>query len=238
MTLFVACGNIQQPYPLQDIPADLFTDELLLPSNGNPRVRQRHRCRWVAHFLLWKLLKKAQINTALLGRIYRTASGRPQFPIPHIDFNISHCGDWVAVILQIGNQHQHSVVGIDIEYAQKARNYTALLGHFASECEQQWFLRQQDAAGSFYRIWCLREAVLKSQGVGIVKLSEVRHDPLNLSLHSAYCPRGQLLFSAQFPFYLAFFTNLGFAALQCFRWDGEGLAAEKLQHPLIYSVNY
>ncbi len=238
MTLLIACGNIQQYYPLQDIPAELLTDELLFQPNEHPRVRQRHRCRWVAHFLLWELLKKAQINTALLGNISRTASGRPQFSLRHIDFNISHSGDWVAVILQIKPASSDSVVGIDIEYVQKSRNYTALLGHFAAEAEQQWFMRQQDATGSFYRIWCLREALLKSQGVGIVKLSEVRHDPLRLSLHSAYCPRGQLIFSTQFPFYLAFFANVEPIVAHCFRWGKDGLVAEELEHSIVYSVNH
>ena len=45
------------------------------------------------------------------------------------------------------------------------------MAHFAPQAEQEWFAKQPDADLAFYRCWCLREAVLKSQGVGIVKLS-------------------------------------------------------------------
>ena len=45
------------------------------------------------------------------------------------------------------------------------------MAHFAPQAEQEWFAKQPDTEQAFYRCWCLREAVLKSQGVGIVKLS-------------------------------------------------------------------
>ena len=61
-------------------------------------------------------------STALLGQIYRTQSGRPQFPVENIDFNISHSGDWVAVLLHI-NESEKSAVGIDIEFPKK-RNFS------------------------------------------------------------------------------------------------------------------
>ena len=60
----------------------------------------------IGAFLLWQLLKTAEKSTALLGRIYRTQSGRPQFPVENIDFNISHSGDWVAVLLHINESEK------------------------------------------------------------------------------------------------------------------------------------
>ena len=51
------------------------------------------------------------------------------------------------------------------------------MAHFAPQAEQEWFAKQLDEEQAFYRCWCLREAVLKSQGVGIVKLSSVVHLP-------------------------------------------------------------
>ncbi len=69
-----------------------------------------------------------------------------------------------------------SAVGIDIEFP-KIRNFTALMEHIAPKEEIDWFHYQQDSLNAFYRCWCLREAVLKSQGFGIVKLSNVRHFP-------------------------------------------------------------
>lgn len=237
MAVFIAWGNIQKNYSFQDIPADLLPEQLRIVPQGNPRVLQRYECRKLAHFLLWQLCKIAQIPTALLSQITRTQSGRPQFPVNHIDFNITHSGDWVAVILNVVEQGE-CAVGIDIEFPQKSRNFAALLHHFAAENEIQWFEQQQDKARAFYQIWCLREAVLKSQGVGIVKLSEVKHNPERLSLHSAYCPVGELIFTAELPFYLAAFSSgNGLTTARYFQLAEKRLQSVDLKHSVKYSVN-
>jgi len=70
------------------------------------------------------------------------------------------------------------------------------MAHFAPQAEQEWFAKQLDEEQAFYRCWCLREAVLKSQGVGIVKLSSVTHLPEQLQIFSDYCSKGELLFTA------------------------------------------
>ena len=87
MTTFIAYANIQQPFPFDEIPRELVPENLHMELQGNSRITQRHQCRRLAHFLLWQLLKKAGKSTALLGQIYRTQSGRPQFLVENIDFN-------------------------------------------------------------------------------------------------------------------------------------------------------
>ena len=111
------------------------------------RVFQRHQCRRLAHLLLFQLLKISGKSTALLSQIQRTESGRPYFLDERIDFNISHSGDWVAVILDIRNEEK-SVVGIDIEFP-KIRNFTALMEHIAPKEEIDWFHHQQDSLKAF-----------------------------------------------------------------------------------------
>ena len=76
------------------------------------------------------------------------------------------------------------------------------MAHFAPQAEQEWFAKQLDEEQAFYRCWCLREAVLKSQGVGIVKLSSVVHLPERLQIFSDYCPKGELIFTDELPFIL------------------------------------
>ncbi|HDR0611840.1 4'-phosphopantetheinyl transferase family protein [Pasteurella multocida] len=237
MTTFIAYGNINDTYPLESIPRELLIEKLRQPQSSNQRVQKRHRCRWVAHFLLWQLLKISQKPTALLKLIDYSQSGRPQLPVHDVDFNISHSGDWVAVILRVNTQGD-SIVGIDIESPQKERDYPALLAYFASPSEQAWFAQQQEKEKSFYLSWCLREAVLKSQGVGIVKLSAVQHDPLLCQIQSQHCPAGQLVFSHRLPFYLAFFIN----QTQCldvhyFTWQRGILAETTLHDATYYKVN-
>ena len=76
------------------------------------------------------------------------------------------------------------------------------MAHFAPQAEQEWFAKQLNEEQAFYRCWCLREAVLKSQGVGIVKLSSVVHLPARLQIFSDYCPKGELIFTDELPFIL------------------------------------
>ncbi|QEH46109.1 4'-phosphopantetheinyl transferase superfamily protein [Aggregatibacter actinomycetemcomitans] len=238
MTTLIAWGNIQTPFPFQDIPSTLVPPNLFALNNENPRVQQRWQCRRLAHFLLWQLLKTSGKSTALLGQIARTASGRPYFPPPGIDFNISHSGDWVAVILHINDNSEKSAVGIDIESPRKERPYLALLAHFAPAEEIRWFQQQPDEKSAFYRIWCLREAVLKSQGTGIVKLSEVTHLPDMQEIYSRYCPRGQLIFTAELSFYLAFFVNQNRPhSLHYFVWNGKQFETQMLLQKIHYDVN-
>lgn len=238
MTTLIAWGNIHTPFLFHDIPADLIPANLLTLSHGNPRMQQRWQCRRLAHFLLWQLLKTAEKPTALLGQISRTKSDRPQFSSSELDFNISHSGDWVAVILHISQPGEKSAVGIDIESPCKERPYLALLEHFASAEEIDWFQQQTESQSAFYRIWCLREAVLKSQGVGIAKLSEVTHQPETLHIFSAHCPRGQLCFTDELPFYLAYFVNqTPIKSPYFWAWDGDHLQPQRLVHKIHYNVN-
>lgn len=235
MTTLIAYANIQQPFPFYEIPPELVPESLLTFQSENSRVRQRQQCQKLAHFLLWQLLKITGKNTALLGGIERTESGRPYFPNDPIDFNISHSGDWVAVILE-DNGEKKSAVGIDIEFP-KQRHFLGLMQHFAPKDEVVWFSQQLDTEGAFYRSWCLREAILKSQGVGIVKLSEVRHLPYELKIFSDYCPPGGLFFTNELPFYLAAFTNQPQNQPHFLQWDGKKLEQKILEQLIHYDVN-
>ncbi|PJG83490.1 4'-phosphopantetheinyl transferase family protein [Caviibacterium pharyngocola] len=236
MSIFVAWGNSKDEYPLAQIPQALWSEKILAAPKEHIRLQRRYRCRRAAHFLLWQLSQKAGVDPALLARIEQTDSGRPYFPVQHIDFNISHSGDWVAVVLQVLPQGQKSAVGIDIEFAEKSRNFTALLQHFAAPQELNWFA-DLPSEENFYRIWCGREALLKSQGAGIAKLSEVQHYPQNLTLYSQHCPRGELIFSAELPFYFALFANQSLDSTQYFAWRAGVLSAQSLAQAIKYQVN-
>lgn len=237
MATLIAFANIHTDFPFSLLPKEIIPQKLMQLPQGNERVKQRHHCRQLAYFLLWELCKTEKIPTALLADIYRTSSGRPEFPVEHIDFNISHSGDWVAVILNVASDAK-CAVGIDIEHCKKARNYTALLQHFAAPKEQDWFSKQTNSEQAFYQIWCLREAVLKSQGVGIVKLSEVEHQPEALTLHSAHCPSGQLIFTSELPFYLAVFAEQNaLEQAQFFHWNGQ-LTPYFVKSAVNYEVNF
>lgn len=233
----VIWGNIADLPPSAVLRQYLPQAFLQRVETGNARRQQRRQCSILAHFLLAMLLEHFQQPLSLLQRIQRTTSGRPYFAdIPHLDFNISHSGDWVAVILAMG-ENGKSAVAIDIESPQKVRNFNGLLRFYADSAEQQWFARQPHAEAAFYRTWCPREAVLKSQGVGIVKLRSVIHRPDRLQIECAYAPQGKLFFSDELPFYLAYFLQQdNEKAPQLFAWQRDTNSAN-LTKQLIYQVN-
>lgn len=227
----VVFAHNNEPIPLPFLP----------PRGLSTRQLQRWKSQRLAHFLLTQLFEKYQLPSHLLEEIKYTESGRPFVQHEHIDFNISHSGDWVAIIFCY---HQHKLqVGIDIEHPQRIRRYADLLRHYANAEEITGLLEQNHTpftklADRFYLSWCLHEAVLKSQGVGIVKLSEVQHFPKQRLIHSAYCPQGILHFYHQLPFYLCYFyQDLCDSLAVLSQWkNGQWQKISDFQ-PLVYQVN-
>ncbi|KMK51192.1 hypothetical protein RO21_07530 [[Actinobacillus] muris] len=213
------------------------------PPHLSARLLRKWKSRRTAHFLLNRLLQQSGLDPDLLKDMQRTISDRPYLDHDRLDFNISHSGDWVAVIFSLSQPKR--AVGIDIEHPQKVRRYRDLFRYFAAESEiaeieNGNILPQLDRLSSrFYLSWCLREAVLKSQGVGIVKLSEVRHSLAQQRIFSAHCPKGELHFYHQLPFYLAyFFEQSGFmlSSPTLAQWQN-GQIVPIQYSPIIYQVN-
>ena len=208
-------------------------------SELSSRQIQKWKSRRLAHFLLHQCMAQHGLDDALLAKIQETPSGRPYVPHPHVDFNISHSGDWVAVIFRY-SQSQNAV-GIDIEQPQKTRRYQALLEYYAStqeiaELSDMRYLPQLTTCEQrFYLTWCLREAILKAQGIGIAKLSEVYHNISQQRIESIHCPKGKLFFFYQLPCYLAYFSEQGQMA-ELTQWKNGQLHMLELE-PIIYQVN-
>ncbi|AKO45196.1 4'-phosphopantetheinyl transferase family protein [[Haemophilus] ducreyi] len=217
-----------------------------LPKALSERQFKRWKSRCLANFLLGKLFEKHQLVTQLLDHIQLTTSGRPFVAHPNIDFNISHSGDWVAVILckkEAATATPKKCVGIDIEHPQRSRRYADLLKHYANPEEIEGLLHQNHTPFTalidrFYLSWCIREAVLKSQGVGIVKLSEVCHLPQQRLIESAHCPTGKLCFYHQLPFYLCYFYEaIEYCQPKLMQWQqGKWQTIDHIE-PLVYQVN-
>lgn len=206
------------------------------------RQWKKWKSQRMAFFLLHKIFEQHQLDVTQLQEIARTQSGRPYLADPRIDFNISHSGEWVAVIFSLSTPKIR--VGIDIEHPQKTRRYWELLHYYASSSE---ITEIQNAAilpqlvsleQRFYLSWCLREAVLKSQGVGIAKLSEVQHVLHQQKIYSAYCPAGILCFYHQLPFYLAYFCEPTATLPPLMQWQNQQFQLIDQLSPLIYQVNH
>lgn len=210
------------------------------PEPLSERLRQKWKGRRLADILLTGLAEKLGEDVPL-AQIQRTASGRPFLPNRNWDFNISHSGEWVA--LACASTEPPSVVGIDIEHPQKLRPFLALLKHYTSIEEYRDLL---DVALSpelvgletrFYLSWCLREAVLKSQGAGIAKLSSVKHHLREQQIFTPHCPTGQLYFYSQLPFFLAAFFESSDGLPQLYQWQYKRWKSLENLQPHIYAVN-
>lgn len=213
----------------------------LPPVGLSERLLQKWKSRRMARFLLHQLFTKYQLDCTLLSQIKKTPSGRPFVNHPEIDFNISHSGDWVAVIF--AQTPTGKKVAVDIEQAGRPRRYSQLLAYYANQEELADFANPQilpqlkELEQRFYLSWCLREAVLKSQGVGIVKLKSVQHFPEQSLIESPFCPTGKCYFYHQLPFYLAYFVEQAEQDIPIFQWKNEMLQKIEKISPLIYDVN-
>lgn len=223
-------------------------EPFLPPEHLTERQLKRWKSRRMAAFLLKTLLAKHGLSPNLTAHIQRAPNGRPYLERADVDFNISHSGDWVAIIFSKMAEHQPKcTVAIDLEHPQKVRRFESLIRHYADTVEIEQLLENRQSAKPkilptleqrFYLSWCLREAVLKSQGIGIIKLSEVTHRPDTRTIQTAYCPKGRLEFFYQFPFFLAyFFEDRSKYQLERLEWKAGGLQKIPDFAPLVYQVN-
>lgn len=146
---------------LQDLPLDT-------PGSGVTRHQRIMQRRIRQRFFLRLLL------SAYLGcpgkdiRLTRSARGKPALAGQHADtgleFNLSHCGSWLAVAVATG-----VAVGIDIERERELVRVDRLAQRCLSAAEAQWLkqLDQPFRSHRFLHQWCAREALVKARGCGL-----------------------------------------------------------------------
>lgn len=90
------------------------------------------------------------------------------------DFNLSHAGDHVAVVVGRGS------VGVDIEQYREVREMESIMArYFHPEEQAAWHdLPPARQPAAFFLLWSAREAAMKCAGLGLAKgLSITRVDP-------------------------------------------------------------
>jgi 4'-phosphopantetheinyl transferase len=88
-------------------------------------------------------------------------NGKPFLPQSDIHFNVSHSGEIVAIALA-GNE-----VGVDIEAKHRIPQIAAIAARFFSKEEAERVRAATDATAEFFRIWTMKEAVVKAVGQGL-----------------------------------------------------------------------
>lgn len=93
--------------------------------------------------------------------------GKPHLISPAnlgVNFNLSHSGEWVALVVAHGTP-----VGVDIEAPDPTHPMEAIAQRYFGPLERASVLRTTGSAriSEFYRIWTVREAYLKATGSGL-----------------------------------------------------------------------
>ena len=90
---------------------------------------------------------------------------------PGLHFNLSHSGPWVLCALH------HEPVGIDVEASRVWNPLPAASAMTPEELQHLATLAPAEASAFFYRIWTLKESLLKAIGTGLSL------DPRGIRLH-------------------------------------------------------
>jgi 4'-phosphopantetheinyl transferase len=126
-------------------------------------------------------------------RFIHNAFGKPALVgghIPHLQFNLSHSGDWILIALAFGR-----TLGVDVERQKEDMATEAIAARFFSpvECRALAALPAALRCAAFFSCWTRKEAYLKARGDGLSlpldrfdvafvpgarpRLIETRHDP-------------------------------------------------------------
>jgi phosphopantetheine--protein transferase-like protein len=114
------------------------------------------------------ILKEAQAV-----RFFREESGKPDLDpeenIHEIHFSPSHTDEMVCLGISRKNR-----IGIDIVKCDSRYPFSATAEYLFTPGERQWITRapSHEQQGRFFRIWSLKEALLKTMGGGVVMMQE------------------------------------------------------------------
>ncbi|WP_193065558.1 4'-phosphopantetheinyl transferase family protein [Oceanobacillus oncorhynchi] len=129
--------------------------------------------------------------------IQRNKYGKPYCHNTGFQFNISHAGNWVVAIIDT-NQ-----VGIDIELMADI-DYESLISMFHF-IEEQQLKEATDKKEYFYKLWTIKEAVLKNIGKGMNIPLNSFYVLLNKEINSVHFKENDLNYS---EFYVKTFDIL------------------------------
>jgi 4'-phosphopantetheinyl transferase len=114
--------------------------------------------------LLQKELMESNADLKLEQLSY-TEKGKPYFENVGFQFNISHSGDWVALVTDEKNP-----CGVDIEMHRKI-NWNLFESNF-TPTEWQTILIAPDPRLQFFEYWAIKESVIKADGRGVAVLKK------------------------------------------------------------------
>lgn len=117
-----------------------------------------------SRWLLRKVLARYMGVTPGAVAFLRTDKGKPYLPQSNIHFSLSHSGHWA--LLAVGKAE---LIGVDIEVVAATRDLVGIAENYyhPHEFARMQLLPDEAQTDYFYRLWTLKEAILKAIGTGI-----------------------------------------------------------------------
>lgn len=146
---------------------------------------KRRRQFLVGRWLLAELMHR-RFGYAQLPEMGEPVNGRPSFVDPSLpDFNLSHSGQDMMVAIAQGCR-----VGVDIEQRRPRRKLMELARYSFSEEEYLWLtsLPEEQRVDGFWRLWTLRESILKLSAKGVWQMKQMAISPSKQSIHTDFEP--------------------------------------------------
>lgn len=161
------------PPSLERLPRALLTQsETFTPK----RRRQFLTGRW----LLAELMHH-HLGYARLPEMGKSINGKPSFAGSSLpEFNLSHSGLNVVAALAQGCR-----IGVDIEQSRPKKKLMELARYCFSEEECLWLssLPEERQNDEFWRLWTLRESVLKLSARGVWQMRKIAISPPRRRIH-------------------------------------------------------
>ena len=195
------------------LPYGLLPDTLVAQAASYSASR---RATFLAGRALLAAVLAQQHHLSTLPPLVVGPHGRPAFADPELpDFNLSHSGDWLWLAFGRGT------LGLDVEQQRPRRNLDKLMAHVLSAEELCWVEAEADPLTAFYRLWTLREAVLKACGRGLGGLGQLTLSPALRQLHTQALAPGVIQVAEWQGCSLALYQAGSGEAIRVRQWRGE-----------------
>lgn len=170
------------------------SDEILSPAEKERAARyhfDEDRERYVAGRVSLRLILAQRTGTRA-GEvvIQESERGKPRLALagsaPRVFFNVSHSGDYAVIAVS-----ETAEVGIDIEQIRVDCPIDQLARRYYAAREYEWLrnLPEDRRLQGFYRLWTIKEAVLKCAGLGLsVPTQSIRVRLTNDQAPTVTCP--------------------------------------------------
>jgi 4'-phosphopantetheinyl transferase len=155
---------------------DLLSDDER--ASADRRVFDEDRSRYIAaHAVLRRVLSAYASRPSASLRFEARDGGKPFLADQDLHFNMSHSGGLVAIAVA-GEE-----VGIDVERVDRPIDADAIAARFFTADEQRWLRGQPAMPHAFFRLWTIKEALMKADGRGMaIPLAQLAVDTSTLGI--------------------------------------------------------